>query len=86
MSDQLKQIDDGGPAFPRTGREMLSQPQSGVSLRDWFSGIALQGLLADELPLDGQGKMAPKKVKKTYAAIAYEYADAMIVARAKGQS
>ena len=38
-----KQIDDGGPAFP-------SHPDSayaGMTLRDWFAGMALQGLLTN---------------------------------------
>lgn len=34
---------DGGPAFPQIGRMF---PVSGMSLRDWFAGQALSGLLA----------------------------------------
>lgn len=34
-------IKDGGPAFPRPGNEW-----EGVSLRDWFAGMALQGMCA----------------------------------------
>jgi len=46
-------IDDGGPAFPRSGTfkdycrdEFVDSPYSGMSLRDWFAGQALAGLLA----------------------------------------
>lgn len=55
MSDENK-IDDGGPAFPQSYPpelliEALTEEQiktlalasSGMSLRDWFAGIALQG-------------------------------------------
>lgn len=36
-------IKDGGPAFPQIGRMF---PVSGMSLRDWFAGMALQGIIA----------------------------------------
>jgi len=40
-----KQIDDGGPAFPRAASEtdnpnMFHEPQCGMSLRDWFAARA----------------------------------------------
>ena len=35
---------DGGPAFPR-GPTDMSDGQSGMSLRDWFAGQALLGIL-----------------------------------------
>ena len=50
---------DGGPAFPRpfsTGTiikdgekvSLMNHAEEGMSLRDWFAGMALQGLLASE--------------------------------------
>lgn len=36
------------PAFPRTGDQESITPQEGMTLRDWFAGMALQGLLALE--------------------------------------
>ena len=39
-------INDGGPAFPRTGADGHTSPQSGMTLRDYFAAAALQGLLA----------------------------------------
>ena len=69
---------DGGPAFPIpderdpvTG-EGIIQGSSGMSLRDWFAGQALAGLLAHasgEAP-----ESAPRK--------AYQLADAMLAVRA----
>jgi hypothetical protein len=35
-------IDDGGPAFP----VRMAYYSTGMTLRDWFAGMALQGLLA----------------------------------------
>jgi hypothetical protein len=83
-----KPIDDGGPAFPTPGEEFIEGPQGrcpasawgmegkpGMTLRDWFAGQALQGLLAK----DGN------KSSKYTALLAYEYADAMISARKGSQ-
>lgn len=58
---------DGGPAFPATGTV-------GMSLRDWFAGQALAGMLADS-NLDH-----PSEV---YAERVYLLADAMLAERAK---
>lgn len=59
----------GGPAFPcKTPGEYYT----GMSLRDWFAGQALTGM---EL---GKGDSFTER-----AALAYEYADAMLKERAK---
>jgi hypothetical protein len=76
MSTTQQQIDDGGQAFPHTHTSSLGISwQTGMSLRDWFAGMALQGL------------MAKTNVQYATAAIdaraAYETADAMIEARKK---
>lgn len=80
---------DGGPAFPRpafttelemVGHDQLSEAgftctrQAGMSLRDWFAGQALAGLLA--WPNTGTNE-------QEYAEDAYHLADAMLAARAK---
>ena len=70
MSD-TKQIDDGGPAFPS---DNFGQPSAlGMSLRDWFAGMALQGLCAHY----GFGEIE-KDAANGYV---YTLADAMLQAR-----
>jgi hypothetical protein len=67
-----KTKDDGGPAFPI---ETTATPYApGMSLRDWFAGQALAGLVRSEQP-DG----FPAWVG--HALDAYALADAMLEAR-----
>lgn len=40
--------DTGGPAFPWTDAPGKLETHSGMTLRDWFAGQALQGLLAGD--------------------------------------
>jgi len=62
---------------PTSGQTTMSD---GMDLRDWFAGMALQGILPDafqQAPLNyPEGKLAD-----TWSAIAYEIADAMIKQR-----
>lgn len=72
----MRKSDDGGPAFP------VEQPETfavggGMSLRDWFAGQALQGMLAND---DASGA-----VWSAFAKDAYACADAMLAARSKTQ-
>ena len=66
---------DGGSAFPQ------SDCENGMSLRDWFAGQALAGILAggfaDTVPHDGPGG------GDEAAGFAYQYADAMLAERAQ---
>lgn len=73
-----KKINDGGAAFPAStsygpNGEWSPPYNTGMSLRDWFAGMALQGIIAGTFThmgdLDG------------FVKDAYEYADAMIVRR-----
>lgn len=71
---------NGGPAFPipTLEREYWDRKQgepNGMSLRDWFAGMALQGALACP---GNSGKFAD------FASDAYQYADAMLAARKEG--
>ena len=60
-------------ALPNPG---AFEPEPGMSLRDWFAGKALQGLLADpEMDMH----------VKQFAELSYEYADAMLAARMEGR-
>lgn len=65
---------DGGPAFPVP----LDRMTHGMSLRDWFAGQALAGLLAGQYRDSSQWNLndLPRE--------AYSIADAMLAAR--GQS
>lgn len=68
--------DDGGPAFPRPYSDSVNGlrawEQEGISMRDYFAAQALQAVI---------GQAAWKNVDQA-AEAAYEYADAMILARA----
>lgn len=75
---------DGGPVFPcgvpqperYPGAHTVFVPSTGISLRDWFAGQALAGL-AVQVPI---GDAAMNDVTCA-AALAYELADNMLVAR-----
>lgn len=78
---------DGGPAFP-VDSQMLSPDSTkadikkaqGMSLRDWFAGMALQGLLGCQ----SSGYEYSEDFKYTAATKeAYGFADAMLAARKK---
>lgn len=80
--------EDGGPAFPgykedivlRDERyEDIERPMGGMSLRDYFAGQALAGMLAKGT--DGQFSK-PEGVARA-ALWSYEYADAMLKERSK---
>lgn len=63
---QRVEVDDGGPAFPVVTDLEVMDP--GMSLRDWFAGLAL----AVYRPLDGD--WTPREL----AELAYQQADEMI--------
>lgn len=75
-------IDDGGSAFPTTeSHESINFPgqrdvyaSAGMTLRDYFAGQALAGLLAGEWP--GKAWKDGGVSKESY-----EIADAMLAAR-----
>ena len=76
---------DGGPAFPLvvfsdSAAEMQS---SGLSIRDYFAGQAMPAILANgELVVTLRQKYGAR-VTLHIAETAYEFADAMLAARAK---
>ena len=66
-------MSDGGPAFPIQVLNEDGEPWKpifGMSLRDWFAGQALIGLISD-------GAARPNVT----SSVAYEFADAMLKAR-----
>lgn len=79
----MAEINNGGPAFPTMHIDCNGSGsiQGGMSLRDWFAGQALAGML------DFSGahsyQFADDAVALEVATSAYEIADAMIRARGK---
>ena len=73
--------DNGGPAFPQApikwndgNGDCVATGSTGMSLRDWFAGMALQGFssvpsIVDELPWD------------SIASMSYDMADSMLAER-----
>ncbi len=86
-------MNDGGPAFPehhyfdpgrgQYGMHMTASDVGcgGMSLRDWFAGMALQGILACSREFPSVEKAPEGTSKHQRARIAYEHADAMLAAR-----
>lgn len=79
----MSAVNDGGPAFPS---EQGSTPEGcwnqsytpGMSLRDWFAGQALAGVL----PVCKEDTLGRGQSKaQVFAQRAYEIADAMLAAR-----
>lgn len=79
MSDK----NDGGPAFPL---QAMSAPGSeitwGMSIRDWFAGQALAGMLAGFSKGERDG--GPARFHESNCDTAYQIADAMLRAREGG--
>lgn len=63
----------GGPAFPIKGPLMTCDEQ-GVTLRDWFAGLAMQGMLAC-------GEQHDANTSSVLSEDAYKIADTMLKAR-----
>ena len=84
----MSNINDGGPAFPRAGMRPDVDERSGIeamatngmTLRDYFAAKALTGMIASAPVCDRSAI-----IKSAWACIAYEWADAMLAARAKEQ-
>lgn len=64
------------PAFPMPAVAGFHGPEFGMSLRDWFAGQALSGIIASHADSD----MPLPSASKT-AQWAYDYADALLAAR-----
>jgi len=80
-----EKINDGGPAFPHSVRSFeLSQSKTssfdGMSLRDWFAGMALPAIIQGNTEL---AKLGVKSSSGTIASDAYKAADAMLAQRDK---
>lgn len=89
----MKHIDvrrDGGPIFPgiarrRSGNDVTMAIRDGLSLRDYFAGQAIAGIVcvAFELDRPRKNKRRPPKLREGFdfnvaAATAYGIADSLI--------
>lgn len=85
-------IEDGGPAFPGTPATQVPHPdgsdrkcvifgESGMSLRDWFAGQALAGLLACP-----SANFQNHCTVESAARNSFRFADAMLAERKAGAS
>lgn len=70
---------DNEPAFPHV-RDNGFAEKPGMTLRDWFAGQALAGLLGNNI--DGPNKTIEGQTGH-FSGMAYAYADAMLAERAK---
>ncbi len=75
---------NGGSAFPRTGfathgqpERFDNEPEEGMSLRDWFAGMALGALRSQLITM----LMAEDGDVSKAAEVAYRIADAMLAQR-----
>lgn len=80
-------IYDGGSAFPLApdrwtdmeGVRHMSQ-EAGMSLRDWFAGQAMVGIMSGSGEISRDGEVV-KPTPENVAAAAFTMADAMLAAR-----
>jgi hypothetical protein len=68
---------DGGPAFPQVGPSIY-ETIDGMSLRDWFAGQAMVGIIKT-----ADGATIRNWAIEKMAVDCYELADAMLRERAK---
>ncbi len=78
----MSEKDTGGPAFPDPGRAQSVKQREilgnqGMSLRDWFAGMAMQAMMTQTEP---SLRMASRNA---IAIVAYEVANTMIQERSK---
>lgn len=89
MSDPEK-INDGGPAFPEAIGVSPSGDvypgMSGMSLRDWFAGLAMQAMASNPelLAVVTSGSILDGSAFDRMAKRAYHLSDAMLAERDKG--
>ena len=84
--------DSGGPAFPvpgqfvKSGDVAMSQPtEAGMSLRDWFAGMAMQRYVNVAGAALAASPDTDNGLSETIAKVSYRLADAMIAERKKSK-
>jgi hypothetical protein len=77
------------PAFPFTPTDKSGQiatTECGMTLRDWFAGMALKGLCANQMPkITGMGYIFPSDWRP-YISASFKLADEMLNERSKPPS
>lgn len=79
-------VNDGGPAFPTTKPlDGWGDPNKGMTLRDWFAGLVLEGMNANPelMQVVTAAYVKDASALDKVAAKSYEVADAMLRAREK---
>lgn len=89
----MSEKDTGGPAYPTRDYwddAERNKHEHGMTLRDWFAGQALAGVMASaEEHFTGDGKSEKAiadwhdRVETNWATFCYRMADAMIAERSK---
>lgn len=77
----MNPINDGGPAFPALEAGCTRSDAYGMTLRDWFAGHAMQGMLLCEPPNPVPKGCENMTIAEYIAQRAYKMADAMLKAR-----
>jgi hypothetical protein len=72
-------MEDGGQAFPYVLGNSITRSHAGMSLRDWFAGQALDGILSNLAVVEKLRKSS--SAYDVAAKAAYLAADAMLEAR-----
>ena len=83
MANEIK---DGGSAFPNAGYDgpdNCADPVPGMTLRDWFAGQALAGII-NACAMDTRRN--GESMETMFARKAYYIADAMLAAREWGEA
>lgn len=76
---------DGGRAFPMTDHTAFAKDQPGMTLRQWYAGMALQGLIASsgsETMAMALKKLSDENyggvLSNVFSDLAFAHADALI--------
>lgn len=81
----MSEIDSGGPAFPVVCENGLGHVTDGMSKREYFAAMALQGMMDKDVNTDPQYIGNSGKWADVVAWRAYKYADSMIRAGEGGK-
>lgn len=82
----MSAINDGGPAFPHRGLNndgCTDIIAPGMTLRDWFAGQAMAGLIGGMVQITGRGQDGAALLHPSIMDASYAAADAMLAARNK---